>query len=228
MATAIPTLRLDVSGTLRFSAVEGVPTSATCVLYDDVGVEHSTPAVTVSGAVLSVTVPAGLADAVADTYRARWTYTAGGEVRVRDQRFMVRRSIAYHTLSSERLVGAYYPVLRQRFPVGVSSWAGMIDAAFDELVNALATQSIDAHKVIDLSPMEPALAALAAYKIAVSGSLGSDVTSGVQAWADDRLAEYGERMRAAVRSLAWYDDNGDLVPNGGETKLNAGRLRLTR
>lgn len=228
MAATAPVLLIDTAATLTWAVVEGTPTSASVVVFDHAGAQAETPTVTVSGTTLSAPILAATLDEASETYRARWTYTAGGTVYKRDQRFAVKKSIAAHALSSDRLVSDYYPILRSRYPSGVSTWQTLINAAFAELANLFRAKGLDIDSARDCSTLEPALAALAAYKIATSYSFGSDASSPMQQWAADRETEYVRKLEQAIASFPWYDADGDLVPNAGETDVGLGRLRLSR
>jgi hypothetical protein len=226
MATATQVLLKDVAGSLSFTVVEGTPSSASVVIYDENGAQAETPAVTTSGTTLSCAIDAGTVDRIADNYRARWTYTAGGVVYRRDQRFAVRAAVAYHTLSVDRFVSAYYPLLRERFPRGVSTFAPMITAAWEEITGLLRGRGLDIDRMIDCGPIEPALAAYAAYKIATNYGFGNDTTSEMQQWAQDRLAEYHRHLDAAIAAFPWYETGDDMVPTGADANL--GRIRMSR
>lgn len=229
MSQTSPVFLLDTAATLTFEVVEGAPTATSVVIYDETGTSAETPAVTVSGSTLSASILAATLDAVSETYRARWTYTAGGSVYKVDQRFAVKRAIARHALSATRLVSAeYFPILRSRYPSGVSSFQTTINAAFQEIANLFRAKGLDIDSMRDCSTLEPALAALAAYKIAVNYSFGNDTQSAHQQWADDRMGDYLRLLEQALASFPWYDADGDLMPNTGETDVGLGRLRLSR
>lgn len=228
MATAVPVILLDTASTLSFTPGEGTPSSTSVAIYDENGTLAESPATTVSGSTISCTVAAGTVDEVGSTYRARWTYTAGGTVYKRDQRFVVRASIAGARLTTSRFVSDYYPLLADRYPRGVSSWQTLIDSAWVEMGFDLSARSIDVNRIIDYAPLERAHAALAAWKIASNYSFGNDVSSVMQAWADSRRADYQTYLTAALANLAWYDGDDDLLPNAGETNVNLSRLRFSR
>lgn len=229
MSQTAPVFLLDTAATLTFTVVEGTPSVASCIVYDETGTQAETPAVTIADPVLSVPIAAATLDTVAETYRARWTYTAGGTVYKVDQRFAVKKSIARHALSASRLVSAeYFPVLRSRYPSGVTTFQTTINAAFQEIANLFRAKGLDIDAMIDCSTVEPALASLAAYKIASNYSFGNDLTSQHQQWAQERLADYQRLLDEALASFPWYDADGDLVPGAGETSRNLGRVRLSR
>lgn len=228
MSAAIQVLMLDVGGTITYEVVEGTPTPASVTVYDENGASIETPSVTISGTTLSATVAAGTVDAVADTYRARWQYTVSGVVYRRDQVFRVRASVAAHQLSATRLVTEYYPILTARYPRGVSAFTTLINAAFVELAAVLRAKGLDIDRMLSFAPAEPALAALAAHRIAVNYGFGNDATSAHQQWAADRYAEYVTRLDRAIASWPWYDAGDDLLPGTGEVNAPIGILRLRR
>lgn len=228
MATAIPVLLLDTAGTLSFTPGEGTPSSTSVAIYDENGTLAESPATSVSGSTISCTVAAGTLDAVASTYRARWTYTVSAVVYKRDQRFVVRSSIAGYRLTTAKFTSDYYPLLADRYPRGVSSWQTLIDGAWVEMGFDLSARSIDVNRIIDYVPLERAHAALAAWKIASNYSFGNDASSPMQAWADQRRADYQTYMTAALANLGWYDAGDDLLPGAGETNVNLSRLRFSR
>jgi phage-related protein len=140
----------------------------------------------------------------------------------------VKLAIAYHTLSVDRFIASYYPVLKDRYPRGVSSFATLITAAWDEITGLLRGRGLDIDRMIDCAPLEPALAAYAAYKIATNFSFGNDTTSEHQQWAMQRHAEYASHLEAAIARFPWYETGDDLVPGPGETNANLGRVRFSR
>lgn len=227
MSAAIQVLMRDVTGSLSYEVIEGVPSNASVAIYDENGASAETPAVTITGTTLSCAVASGTVDQVADAYRARWVYTAGGVVYRRDQVFRVRVSVAAHQLSATRLVTEYYPVLRDRYPRGVSSFQTLINVAFTELAGLLRAKGLDIDRMLSFAPAEPALAALAAYKIAANYSLGGTADP-FQEWASARHAEYVKKLDQCIAAWPWYDVGDDLLPGGGEVNAPLGTLRLRR
>lgn len=222
-------LLLDVGGTLTFECIEGTPTSPSITLYDETGTEIGSGTPTISSSTLSYSVSAGLCDQTSDVYAALWTYTAAGVVRKRRTTWAVKARLAFHQLTSARLVSDYYPNLGSRYPAGVTSWDTAIDAAWREYQNWIRSRGLDPHRVMDTAPVEPVIAALAAHRIAVAYSFGSAASgSDWQAWAEARMVDASRLFAAMLASVGWYDEDESLVPDGGETHANHGVLTVTR
>ena len=228
-AGILQALLLDVGGTLTFDVIEGTPTSPSITLYDRNGTSIGTGTPTISGSRLSYAVSGALCDETSDVYAALWGYTANSVAYKRRTTWAVKARLAFHQLTSARLVSDYYPNLGNRYPAGVSSWDTVIDAAWREYQNWIRSRGLDPHRVMDTAPVEPILAALAASRAAVAYSFGSSQGGDVwQAWADGRRADASRMFTAMLASVGWYDEDESLTPNGGEVSTNLGYLAVSR
>lgn len=220
---------VDVGGTLYHDAIEGTPTSATAALFDESGDAAGTPSVTVTGDRLSCTVSDSVADEVGETYRVRWSYTAGGIARVHDRMFAVKKHIATHTLSSARFVSEYFPILANRWPQGQGSHATAIETAWAQVQNLIRARGLDPHRIIDTAPLEPVIAAVAAANIARNLTIGgASVPNALVAMAQDADAMATVGLDRCLAAVGWYDDDQNLKPGAGETKVNLATVRLSR
>lgn len=228
MSQLVQALQKDVGGTLTFASSDGIPSAPSVVLYDAKGDEVATGTPSIAGSALSFVVAGNLCDETADVYRARWAYTAGGVARVRDMTWAVKTRIAYHQLTTARLVAEYFPILGSRYPAGVSSWDAAIAGAWAEYQGWVRSRGLDPHRVIDTAPVEPIVAELAASRAAVSYSYGGAQTDSWQQWAADRRRAASEAFARLVAAVGWYDAVDDLTPTMDEVATNRGTLRLSR
>lgn len=225
-----PALLKDTASTLTFVAPEGTVTaaSASVALYDESGTAWTTttPAVTISTATLTVTVPAALLDTVARNYRAYWTYTVSSVVYTHNQTFDCVPAILYQTLTAAKVYGTYYPILAGReFPT--ASFDALRGIAWERLHNLVLAAGKEPNRIIDPLPLEPIHAALTAALIARNYRPGPGTDW--QQWADAREAEAQAGLDAVLAACAWYELGDDLLPGGtSEQYVNIGRLRMVR
>lgn len=223
-----PALLVDVGGVLTYEVIEGAPSSVSVSVYDEAGTLAVTATPTISGATLSYTVGASVRDAVAENYRARWTYTAGGVTYRRDQPFAVKKHVLTHQLSWDRFVREYAPILKPRMG-SIASPADMIETSFAELLNLIRSIGRDPHRIMDASPLGPVLACIIMRRVAEQLSFGSPQSGDAfQQWAGAMAGRAAGLFTQAMASVDWYDEDEDLLPSADEAGVNVGAVSLSR
>lgn len=235
-----PVLLRDTTSTVSFDVPEsraGIdPSSATVTIYDGAGEPTSvvSAAATVTSATpqaqarLTYSVPGNVLTLTGDGWRAVWSYSVEGVVYARNQVFEVRRSRIYQTLTADRFVRSYYPLLRDRTPRGMTV-GDAIEVGWTALLDEVVALGRNPNLIIDPLPLERAHAAFAAAHIAHSLSAGSsDGGATWQQWASQTLADGRDMLRAVLSSVAWYDADEDLKPGLNELSEDLGRLTFSR
>lgn len=207
-------LLLNVGGTIRQLVPEGIPSSATVIVYRQDGtVAAASAAATTSGRELSVAVSAEVCATEALNYRARWTYTVTGVSYVLDTLFDVARAVIRAPCGQGDFV-AQYPILAKRFPSGMTSHASALSGAWDDILARVRAAGRDPNRIISPEAFRRAHATLAAAITADNLSVEQ------QEWGpkgEHWRRQAGEMVDQLLASVWWYDSSSDLVPGDDET-----------
>jgi hypothetical protein len=235
-----PVLLRDTTSQIAFDVPEsraGVdPSSATLTIYNSVGEPTSvvgasatvTPATPQAPARLTYSVPGSILSTTGDGWRAVWSYVVDDVAYARNQVFEVRRSRIYQTLTPDRFVRAYYPLLRDRTPRGMTV-SDSIEVGWSALLDEIVALGRNPNLIIDPLPLERAHAAFTAAHIAQSLSAGSsDGGASWQQWAAQTLSDGKEMLRGVLSNVAWYDADEDLKPGLSELSEDIGRMTFSR